>query len=203
MRMQTEDTAVVTGAHAVLTTPGAPSRRAETREVLPALARHCHVHEMQGDARLDGGDVLRVDDLLFIGLSRRTNQAGAEFLSRVAAKDGLRTTTVPLASGLHLKSVCSVVDASTIVCAPSLDAHIADGLRSSACALVQVPEEPGANVLGLADAVVVSAAAPLTAALLRSCGKRVIELEVSEIHKADGALTCLSVRIPRAGCWSG
>jgi len=197
-----EDTAVVTGARAVLTIPGAPSRRAETREVLPVLARHCQVQVMEGDARLDGGDVLRVNGMLFVGLSSRTNQAGIDLLASVAAEDGLETRTVPLSAGLHLKSVCTFLDPSTVVCAPSLAREAMDILHASGCELLEVPEAPGANVLALGDVILVSIAAPLTVALLRARGKQVVLVDVREMHKADGALTCLSIRIPRPGHWS-
>lgn len=197
-----EDTAVVTGQHALLTIPGAASRRAETVEVSPVLSKHCHVHRMEGDARLDGGDVLRAGDTLFVGMSTRTNPAGLETLGRVAAQDGLVTRTVPMTSGLHLKSLCTLLDPSTLLCAPALPAAITEVLRESGCTLLEVPEEAGANVLALGDTVLASSSAPRTVALLRERRVRVVELDVSEIHKADGALTCLSLRIPRAGCWS-
>jgi dimethylargininase len=196
-----EDTAVVTGKHAVLTIPGAPSRQAETREVLPVLERHCTVQRMAGAARLDGGDVLRARGTLFVGLSSRTNQAGADFLAEVAARDGLETRTVPLAHGLHLKSVCTLLDPETIVCSPSLGADVGSVLRTSGCALLEAPEELGANLLALGDTVLVSANAPRTAALVRARGLHAIEIDVSELHLADGALTCLSIRVPRDGAY--
>ncbi len=196
-----EDTAVVTGVHALLTVPGAPSRRAETREVLPVLARFCLVHQMDGDARLDGGDVLRVGQVLFVGLSARTNAAGAAALAEVARLDGLETRTLVLSSGLHLKSACTLLDETTLVHAPSLGAAELETLRTSGSELVLVPEEVGANVLALGDAILVSAAAPRTAELIAARGKRVCCVEVGEMHAADGALTCLSLRIPRAGEW--
>lgn len=197
-----EDTAVVTGEHAVLTIPGAPSRQGEGIDVLPGLARHCEVVRMAGDARLDGGDVLRVNDTLFVGLSRRTNAEGAAFLHGVAALDGVSVRTVPLAAGLHLKSVCSLVDETTIACAPTMGHEVRDALRSSGCVLLPAPEEVGANVLCLGSCVLVSASAPLTADILRAQGHRVVAVDVSELHKADGALTCLSIRIPQKGRWS-
>ena len=193
-----EDTAVVTGAHAALTIPGAPSRR----EILPALERHCVVPRMTGDARLDGGDVLRVGCTLFVGLSSRTNEAGASFLASVAANDGLETRTIPLAGGLHLKSVCTLLDPTTVVCAPSVGQNVTHALSTSGATVLEVPEPVGANLLALGPNVLVSASAPRTASLIRARGLHVIELGLSEIHLADGALTCLSIRIPRKGAWT-
>jgi dimethylargininase len=196
-----EDTAVVTGAHALLTVPGATPRQREMLEVLPALKRHCQVHVMSGEARLDGGDVLRVGDVLFVGLSSRTNRKGAEALASVARMDGLETLTIELPTGLHLKSACTLVDPLTIACAPSLRGPARDALRSSRCTLLEMPEELGANVLAVGEVILASASAPLSAAVLRSRGKRVVLLSMTELHKADGALTCLSLRIPRPGHW--
>ena len=196
-----EDTAVVTGAHAVMTIPGAPSRRAEGVEVRQTLSRLRTPNEMEGDARLDGGDVLRVNDLLLVGLSSRTNEAGASALARVAAEDGLETRTVPLAAGLHLKSVVTLVDPSTLVMAPGLPRDLIEAIRSPGVELVEADEPVGANVLAVGDVVLASAGAPKTAARLRARGTTVVDLDVSEFHLADGALTCLSIRIPPPGGW--
>ena len=197
-----EDTAVITGRHALLTIPGAVSRQREGAEVLPVLARHCDVERMQGSARLDGGDVLRVDDVLLVGLSGRTNAAGAAALGEVAARDGLALRTVTVSAGLHLKSACTLVDASTALLAPLPNAaELRAALEGCGCEVLEAPEAVGANVLALGDVVLVSAAAPATAALLRARRVEVVELDVSELHKADGALTCLSLRVPQAGEW--
>lgn len=196
-----EDTAVVTGDHAVLTVPGAASRRAETREIAPLLRRFAEVHVMSADARLDGGDVLRVNDLLFVGLSSRSNRAGADFLAKVARSDGLETREIAVSHGLHLKSLCTLVDPVTLACAPSLPAEARGALEASGCQLLDLPEEHGANVLAVGETMLASASAPRSVALLRARGKRVVVLEMTELHKGDGALTCLSLRIPRQGHW--
>jgi dimethylargininase len=195
-----EDAAVVTGAHAVATRPGAPSRRAEVVPVARALADVCIVHAMEPPATLDGGDVLRVGATLFVGLSARTNADGAAFLAEVAARDGLATCVIPVATGLHLKSACTLADAATLLYAPALLDEAALALfRASGLACVQAPEPIGANVLALGDRVLVSAAAPATAALLEARGHAVVPVDVAEFHKGDGALTCLSIRIPPPG----
>lgn len=194
-----EDTAVVLGRHAALTVPGAPSRRDEVEPVGLALSRWCAVHPMSAPATLDGGDVMRAADLLFVGLSERTNAAGAAFLAQVAAYEGLRVVTVPLGAGLHLKSAVTLADArAVLVLGGAVDPapFAAAGLE-----ILPVAEPVGGNVLHLGDRVLVSADAPDTAARLRDRGLDVRVLDVSELHKADGALTCLSVRIPRRGTW--
>jgi dimethylargininase len=198
-----EDTAVVTGAHALATCPGAPSRRAEVAPVADALARTLTVHRMDAPATLDGGDVLRVDSRLFVGLSSRTNREGVAALAKVASLDGLEVVPVVVRGGLHLKSACSLASASLLVHDPALlaGADLAP-FRAAGLELVPSPEATGANVLALGGTVFVSKGAPKTAETLRAQNIDVVVLDVAELHKGDGALTCLSLRIPGAGCWS-
>lgn len=99
-----EDCAIVTPHVAVITRPGAPSRRGEAAAIIPALAQHRPFLAIQAPGTLDGGDVLMVENSCFIGLSQRTNQAGAKQLIRLLKPYGLQTTYVPVTNGLHLKS---------------------------------------------------------------------------------------------------
>ncbi len=200
-----EDTAVVLDASlAVISKPGAASRRPEVPPVAEALGGRFAklVRLEQGDARatLDGGDVLRLDDLLLVGLSERTNREGAAALERVAGEVGLSVVALPLAEGLHLKSVLTLVAPGCVVAlegAPGLDV-----IRSRGARCIEVDEPAGANVLALGRVVLVSSAAPRTAARLeREAGVEVRTIDVTELHKGDGALTCLSLRIPRPGAW--
>lgn len=195
-----EDTAVVTGVHAVLTNQGADVRRGESAAVRPVLDRWCTVHEMEPAATLDGGDVLRVGGTLFVGITERTNRAGAWRLMQVAASEGLKTILIEVGKGLHLKSSCTLAAPDLVLFtegaidrSPFLNA----GLRCLA-----VAEPCGSNVLAIGRTVLVSSQAPATAAVLREqAGTEVRVLDVSEFHKADGALTCLSIRIPVPGMW--
>ncbi len=201
-----EDTAVVMDARSLATMPGAPARRREVEPVTRAVRRLTHVTdviEMQLPATLDGGDVLRVGEHLFVGLSSRTNAAGAAALELAAKGSGIRVVRLTVRDGLHLKSACTLASAGLLV----YDARVL-GDEELACFLgiglrvMPAPEAAGANVLALGGAVLVSLAAPKTAELLRAEGLDVHVVDVGEMHKADGALTCLSLRIPRAGCWS-
>jgi dimethylargininase len=198
-----EDTAVITGRHALGTRPGAESRRAEVAPVARALAAHLEVHAMDGPATLDGGDVLRIGSALFVGISGRTNMAGAAALARVAALDGLTVTPLSVRGGLHLKSSCTLASGSLLLYDAKLftDADL-KLLRIPGLECLAAQEPAGANVLALGETVLVSASAPQTAAALLSHGLQVRMLDISEIHKGDGALTCLSLRAPRAGAWS-
>jgi dimethylargininase len=195
-----EDTAVITGAHAIATRPGAPSRRAEVAPVAGALASHLVVHAMEAPASLDGGDVLRIGQRLYVGLSSRTNRAGADALATVAARDGLEVVVVTVLGGLHLKSACTLAAPTLLVYDPAVlgDADVQSFRDVEAMPAV---EPVGANVLALGEVTLASAAAPATVASLRERGIDVGVVDVGEMHKGDGALTCLSLRVPRAGSW--
>lgn len=194
-----EDTAVILGAHALISRPGAPSRRGECGPVAAALRARCELHTMAAPAILDGGDVLRAGPLLFVGLSQRTDAAGARSLAAVAAREGLELRTVPVAAGLHLKSAVTLIDEHTLV--------LHDGaldpapFTAAGLDLLRVSEPAGGNVLALGPRLLVSADAPATAALLIGRGYEVVSLDVSEFHRGDGALTCLSLRLPAPGTW--
>jgi dimethylargininase len=200
--MFVEDTAVVLDTCALITHPGAPSRRTEVASIARVLAEHRTLHTMMPPATLDGGDVLRVGRRLLVGLSQRTNRAGLGYLAAVAATDGIEIVAVTVAGGLHLKSACSLAGPETLLVREGrLDRAAIAGL---AIECVEVPEDAGANVLAFADRVLVSAAAPRTAALLDARGLRPLSIELSQIHAGDGALSCLSLRLAehaRLGAW--
>ena len=196
-----EDGAVIlSAAVAVLSRPGAPSRRAEVASLEPALARALVLERLHEPATLDGGDVLRLGATLLVGRSSRTNDAGIEELRALAGPHGLEVVAVDVRAGLHLKSACTALDARTVVVDPgALDPAVLEalGLR-----VYPVDEPLGANLLALGDRVLVSADAPRTAAWLEAEGRTVVRLPLSELHRGDGALSCLSLRRPPPGGWS-
>lgn len=192
-----EDTAVILDGAALITRPGAPSRRGEAAAIAAALAPHLRLDTMRPPATLDGGDVLRVGPVLYVGRSSRTDAAGVAALAAFAEPHGLTVRSVPLAAGLHLKSVVTLADPHTLVVLPGT----VDPAAFTGVALLEVPEPPAANVLALGPRVLVAAAAPVTAARLAARGLDVIRLEIDEFNKGDGAFTCLSLRIPPPGHW--
>ncbi len=200
-----EDVAVVLDPGlAVATRPGAPSRRAEVAPVAAALRRRvADVRPLAPEddgATLDGGDVLRAGAALLVGLSARTNRAGAAALARHAAPRGLEVVAVPVPEGLHLKSALTLVAPGLAVALAG--APGADLLRARGVRVLETDEPHGANVLALGPVVLVSAAAPRTRALLaREPGVEPRALDVSALHAGDGALTCLSLRVPPPGAW--
>lgn len=188
-----EDTAVVLDTCAVITRPGARARRAEVVSVAAALDRRRALTVMTPPGTLDGGDVMRIGPLLVVGLSQRTDREGARALAEVAAHDDIAVVTVEVPSGLHLKSACSIASASLVVVHGLLVAPLRAAIGAS-IELLEVPEVAGANVLGFADRVLVSTAAPRTAALLEARGLTTRAIALSQLHLGDGALSCLSLR---------
>jgi dimethylargininase len=189
-----EDTAVIVAGDALLTRPGHPSRRREVAAVGDRLGSLIHVEAMASPATLDGGDVLHVGSTVYVGVGGRTNRAGYDTLAVFAEARGRRVRAVRPRGVLHLKSAATALDDSTVLLhRDSVDGAAFDGLR-----VVESPDgDPAAaNVLRLPDGgVVVSAAHPRTAEAIDALGYRVVPVDVDEFHRADGALTCLSVRI--------
>jgi dimethylargininase len=196
-----EDTAVVLDAEtAFVTRPGAPSRRPELPPVAAKLRERLHLESCDEAGTIDGGDVLRIGDTLLVGLSERTDGTGARALARAARARGIAVVTVPVGAGLHLKSAMTFVSPGCVVALPR--APGLDSVRALGARIVEAEEEPGANVLALGRTVLVSTAAPNTRRKLeREPGIEVRPIDVSELHKGDGALTCLSLRVPAPGAW--
>ncbi len=186
-----EDTAVVAKGHALIARLGHPTRHGEGAPVRHALqARGLTLHEMDAPATLDGGDVLRVGDTIYVGRSRRTNGEGVAAVARVFGPLGF--AVVPMVvDGLHLKSVCSSPVDDVVLVAPDT----VSPARFSAKHVIVVPEAEahGANAVGCGATVIVAGGCPTLRAALEELGLRVIEVGTSEVRKADGALTCCSI----------
>ncbi|MEL6347315.1 MAG: arginine deiminase-related protein [Myxococcota bacterium] len=192
-----EDPALVLGRRALITRSAASSRQPEAKTLRTALIDWCDLSTMPAPGTLDGGDVLRIDNRLFVGRSARSNDEGIAWLRFAAAAEGLDVIEVPLSDGLHLKSAATLAAPDLLVYHPDMiDATAFTGVERLA-----VEEPHGANVLALGDTVLVSADAPRTAEHLAARRLRVRVLQVDEFHRGDGALTCLSLRLPRAGTW--
>ncbi len=195
-----EDPVVLMGDRVLEARSSAPSRAVEAFALARAIAGGGVVVELvEPGATLDGGDVLRFAGGMAVGLSRRSNPAGARSLATLAAADGLRVVPIAVARGLHLKSAVTLATPGLAVVDPSA-VDPAD-VAALGLEVLEVDEPLGANVLCLGAHTLVSASAPRTAALLRARGLEVVELELSELHKADGALTCCSVRQAPPGRW--
>ncbi|HTU11594.1 MAG TPA: N(G),N(G)-dimethylarginine dimethylaminohydrolase [Allosphingosinicella sp.] len=184
-----EDTALLLGDHAVILRPGAPSRAGETESTAAGLMDAFEVHRL-GAGHVDGGDVLRIDRTLYVGLSTRSDDAGVEALRRVVAPLGFAVRTVPVAGGLHLKSAATWVDGLLVHNPGWISPDHFPGVDLLAVA----PGEPlGGNVLRAGDILLTAADSPRTAEALAAHGFDVVALDISEMRKADAALTCMSL----------
>lgn len=188
-----EDQAVVLDELAVVTRSGAESRRAEAASVDAALREWREVHTLVAPATLDGGDVLRVERTLFVGRSERTNDDGIAQLAALAAPAGYRVVPVVVTGALHLKTAVTYAGAETVVINP----RWIDVAPFRQYDRIDVSEhEPwGANVLPVGQAVVAGAAFPRTIDALERRGFTVRPCDLSELARAEGALTCCSLLI--------
>jgi dimethylargininase len=187
-----EDTVVIFGRTAVITSPGAESRRGETEHVEREVrALGLRVERIALPGTLDGGDVLKVGSTVYVGRGGRTNAEGIRQLRALVTRLGFTVVAVPVTKVLHLKSaVTALPDGTVIGYAPNVDdVSIFDRFLA-------VPEEAGSHVVQLgADTVLMAASAPRSAALIADLGYRVVTVDISEFEKLEGCVTCLSVRV--------
>ncbi len=187
-----EDAVVVFGDLAVLTSPGAESRRGETDAVRPAIERlGLEVATIELPGTLDGGDVLKVGTRVYVGLGSRTNAHGIEQLRRIIAPRGYNVVAVPVTRALHLKSAVTALPDGTVIGHPDLVDHPEVFDR-----YLPVPEHEGVAVVVLDDtSVLMSSAAPESTRIFEGLGYRVVTVGISEFEKLEGCVTCLSVRV--------
>jgi dimethylargininase len=186
-----EDPAIVLDEIAIITRMGAGSRRGEAQSIAEALAPFRELAWITEPATIEGGDVMRVAKTLFVGHSRRTNPQGIEQFSNIVKQFGYRVIPVEVTGCLHLKSACSPLSDSAILANRAW-------IQSAEFGTLQVidvsPEEPSAaNVLRIAHTTLNAASFPRTAEILNRAGHRVTLLDISELQKAEAALTCSSL----------
>ena len=190
-----EDTAILLGQHAVITRPGAESRVEETPSTAEGLRPYFSVHQL-AEGTLDGGDVLKFGSTLYVGQSNRTNAAGTNALADIANPLGYAVVPVEMGKCLHLKTAVTFAGPDsdgrpTLLANPDwVDPSVFGEL-----ALITVAEdEPfAANVVRLRDRLVMAAGSPGTSSTLRERGFSVIEVDLSELQKAEAGGTCMSL----------
>lgn len=190
-----EDAVVVYGRTAVITRPGADSRKPETPAAEEAVrALGYDIKRIEAPGTLDGGDVLKFGGKVWVGQGGRSNEEGLRQLREHLAAEGAQTIGVPLTKVLHLKSAVTALPDGTVIGYEPLvdDPTVWDSFLA-------VPEEAGSHVVLLGDnELLMSDSAPRTAAMLRDRGYDVTEVGISEYEKLEGCVTCLSVRL--RGC---
>jgi dimethylargininase len=188
-----EDVAVVTPEIAVITRPGASSRRGEVALIESALAAQRPIARIETPGTLEGGDVLQMGDRVFIGVTARTDEIGARQLEKILSEHGYRCVLMPATHTLHLKSDLNAVSDQTVVVTAALAEH--EALADYEKIVVQPDEAYAANVLRVNDRLLMPRGFPRLCERLGATGALVVELDMSESRKMDGGLTCLSLRL--------
>jgi dimethylargininase len=186
-----EDAAVVLDECAIITRPGADSRKPETESVARALAPYRSLYTIQAPGTVDGGDVLVVGKRIWVGQSTRSNRSAIDQMQAFLEPFGYKVRGVPVSGCLHLKSAVSQVARDTLLINPAwVDKGHFPGMQ-----FIDVdPSEPyAANVLLIGQAMLYQPAYPKTHLRLEAAGLNPILVDQSELAKAEGALTCCSL----------
>lgn len=193
-----EDTAVLAGGCAILTRPGSLTRRGEVAGIRDAIAPHFpRLEIIEAPGTLDGGDVCQAGKHVFIGLSERTNEAGAGQLTRALKEEGLTTSLVDIravAGLLHLKSGASWLGDRRLALVRDLAGRTEFARFEFEVVPVETGESYAANCVRVNDRVLIAAGHPGFCAALEGLGYAPIAVDVSEFRKMDGGLSCLSLR---------
>ncbi|MEV5485249.1 MULTISPECIES: dimethylargininase [Streptomyces] len=187
-----EDTLVMFRNVALLARPGAGPRRPEVPAARAAAeALGCSVNEIRAPGTLDGGDVLKVGDTVYVGRGGRTNGEGIRQLRAAFEPLGARVVAVPVSRVLHLKSAVTALPDGTVIGYPPLVDDPALFPR-----FLPVPEESGAHVVLLGGGrLLMAAGAPKSAELFTDLGYQPVLVDIGEFEKLEGCVTCLSVRL--------
>lgn len=189
-----EDVAVLTDKFALITNPGAVSRREEILKIIPVIERYYEEIEfIQAPGFLEGGDIMRVDNHFYIGQSERTNAEGAKQFISILKKYGYTGSTVKVTGVLHLKTGMTYLEEGTLLV--TKDYKECKELLSD-FNLIEVTEKESyaVNCIRINDFVLMPEGFNETKAKLIEKGFKVIETPMSEFQKMDGGLTCLSLR---------
>jgi dimethylargininase len=191
-----EDTAIVLPELAIITRPGADSRKPETESIGRALQPHRELLFIQAPGTVDGGDVLVLGKDIFVGMSTRSNQAAIDQMNALLEKFGYHAQGVELHDCLHLKSAVTRMDAGTLL----INRDWVDARHFAGFDLIDIdPSESfAANCLPVNGEIIFPVAFPKTRAKLEARGYKVRAVQVDELAKAEGAVTCCSLIIPDA-----
>ena len=188
-----EDVAVCTRKFAVITNPGASSRKGEEIEIIEVIKKYYNdIEYIKKPGTLEGGDVMMVKDHFYIGLSKRTNREGAEQLIKVLGKYGMSGSIVEISEMLHLKSGLAYLEDNVLL----VTGEFINNLEFKKFNKIMIDEEEtySANCIRVNDYVLVPAGYPKTKEKIEAAGFKVIVVDTSEYRKVNGGLSCLSLR---------
>jgi len=188
-----EDTAFILPEVAVITRPGADARKPETESIIPALTPYSKLVHVREPATVDGGDVLVLGKNIYVGLSSRSNRAALNQLNELLQDQGYQVLGVELHDCLHLKSAVTRLDDKTLL----INKNWVNTQHFKDFEWIEVdPAEPyAANCLPIGETVIFPTSFPNTRAKLDERGYKVLTVDVSELAKAEGAVTCCSLII--------
>ena len=188
-----EDTALLTHKCAIVTNPGALSRRGEVVEIKKVLKEHyCNIEEVHLPGMVEAGDIMMVGSDFYIGLSERTNEEGARQVIEYLEKYGMRGFTVKLEEVLHLKTGVAYLEQNNLLaCGEFLSK---EEFQKFTILEIDEKESYAANCIWVNDRVLVPKGYPKAKEIIKNAGYEVKEIDVSEFRKLDGGLSCLSLR---------
>jgi dimethylargininase len=186
-----EDVAIVLDELAILTRPGAVSRRPEVETIARELGKHRALKSIEAPATIDGGDVLTIGRTIYVGESARTNADGIAGLRRIAGAVGYAVQPVAIRGCLHLKSAVSELADGVVLINPDwVDPRLFASFHTIA---IDADEPHAANALRIGDGVIYPASFPRTRRRLDEARIAMTIVDVSELQKAEGAVTCCSL----------
>jgi dimethylargininase len=185
-----EDTALLLDGHAVITRPGAASRAVETKSTAAGLTGHFELHRIER-GHLDGGDVLRIGKRLYVGRSTRTDTDGIAALAEIVRPLGYEVIEARLGDCLHLKTAATYAGDNVLL----YNERCVDPAQFGGVEPLAVsPDEPAAaNCVRAGGRIITPAGNPKTTAMLKDRGFTVVEMDVSELQKAESGVTCMSL----------
>ncbi len=188
-----EDAALCTPQCAVVTRPGAQSRRGEAALMEPVLHRfYAQVERIEAPGTLDAGDVMMVGSHYYIGASARTNDSGARQLIAILERHGMTGSVIPLSDVLHLKTGLAYLENGRLLAAGSFISQ--PGFQQFQITEIASAEAYAANCIWVNGTVILPSGYARTRAQIAKLGYPVIEVDTSEFRKLDGGLSCLSLR---------
>jgi dimethylargininase len=188
-----EDSALVLDEVAVVTSMGIRSRQGENPEVGTLLSKYRPIREIYPPATLEGGDILKIGDRLYVGQSPRTNAAGIQQLRQITRSYGYRVIGIPIKDCLHLKSACIALDEHSLFINPDwVDTALFHDFK-----IYTVPEEEpwSVNLLSIDGCLCMSSSFPRAIEKMFGLGFKVEAIDNSEFLKAEAGLTCMSLII--------
>ena len=191
-----EDVAIVTEKCAIITKPGAESRKGEEKEIIEALKKfYVNIEYLTGEACLDGGDILRVENHFYIGQSKRTNAEGAKQLTEMLSKYGYTASTADVKHILHLKTGVVYLENNILVATGEFKEQ--ELFKDFRMIKVDDNEAYSTNCILINGYLIIATGFIKSKKALVDAGFKIIEVDMSEFEKMDGGLTCLSLRMPQ------